>query len=715
MNKKNLKIAGLALGFSMAVAGIGVAVSASQKAVVQADAAAGTLASGSWKAIESPTDINTTDDFLIAYQGSANTYYGTGSVSSSALVVNSSLKSGKTVQFVEHKTGGDVDGYYLKISSTAYLNNNSGTGVASSTTASSVWVINSTDLCVENKSNGNRFLGGSSDGGNIKAYAGTNKSTYPNAHVYAKTFAVTYNANGGSGTVTDAASPYLKGRTATVKSNAFTRTDYQFVEWNTSADGSGQSYVANDTFAVTADTVLYAIWQPAGASYSVTDAITNAVLSSTEDVPENAAVNLTITADEHYTLPASLTVTMGGEPFDQYTYTRGSGNRTASFAIAKDLVKGDLVITGAAVEDAKFSISFAAGNHGTGAYDAGVEYIGEYTLPAFSEISGAGKINADSGYRFVNYTVGGVNKNPGDVVALDADLAITVNFDLIPLEQTYDFSKVPGFDNEEVWSTSYAEHVVNYDEGTVTFASADHNASTITTVPVTKGNDVSFVAKDGLTLKTASFTCVQWGTKDQTITLHYSVDGGANYTSTGITSTNFTIASNNLPADTNAIKITFSSTSNQIGIASLTIGYANTWSASFLDTFTCTGAVEGHPDGDIAVANPEDVWVELSETFAVQSNAKKIELKEKIANEDGDVEAQALARYDLIIRKYGMAKYADFIGRFGEGGANASSKVGFGGSGHATDNRIIAIALIAGIGAIATGAFLFTSRRKKHI
>ena len=136
-------------------------------------------------------------------------------------------------------------------------------------------------------------------------------------------------------------------------------------------------------------------------------------------------------------------------------------------------------------------------------------------------------------------------------------------------EVTYDFSEIPGFDQ---WGSSYSQHIVEYDDATVTFTSANKNTQTITDIPVTKGQPVSLVLNETTnSITSATFVCRQWGTKAQTITLHYSTDGGTNYTSTNITSTNFTISSSSLPEGTNAVKITFSSTSNQVGIASATI------------------------------------------------------------------------------------------------------------------------------------------------
>ena len=135
-------------------------------------------------------------------------------------------------------------------------------------------------------------------------------------------------------------------------------------------------------------------------------------------------------------------------------------------------------------------------------------------------------------------------------------------------ESIYDFTQIDGFSS---WGNSYSDHTVTYSDAKITFNSASKQTGTITNQPVTKGGDVSLVITDGSTIKSASFVCTQWSDKAQTITLHYSTNGGSSYTSTGVTSSNFTISKDNLPEGTNAVKITFSSSSNQVGIASASI------------------------------------------------------------------------------------------------------------------------------------------------
>lgn len=120
------------------------------------------------------------------------------------------------------------------------------------------------------------------------------------------------------------------------------------------------------------------------------------------------------------------------------------------------------------------------------------------------------------------------------------------------------------------WSNSYAPHVVEFENATVTFAAASKQTSNITDIPVTKNNPVSVVLNDNTkTISSVSFTCRQWTTKAQTITLYYSTDGGNNYYSTEITSSNFYIAASSLPTGTNAVRINFS-LNNQIGVESCT-------------------------------------------------------------------------------------------------------------------------------------------------
>lgn len=71
-------------------------------------------------------------------------------------------------------------------------------------------------------------------------------------------YAVTYNANGGSGAPSGQTKWY--GETLTLSSTKPTRTGYTFKNWNTKSDGSGTSYAAGASYTANAALALYAQW-----------------------------------------------------------------------------------------------------------------------------------------------------------------------------------------------------------------------------------------------------------------------------------------------------------------------------------------------------------------------------------------------------------------------------------------------------------------------
>lgn len=119
---------------------------------------------------------------------------------------------------------------------------------------------------------GDSFLGWTINRG-LPFYPGTKITT--NYELYAKVgnstgYSVTYNANGGTGSMTDTES-YAKGAKATVKStNGFTNGDKVFLSWNTAADGTGKTYYPNSTVEITGNVTLYAQWGDKASTVSVT-------------------------------------------------------------------------------------------------------------------------------------------------------------------------------------------------------------------------------------------------------------------------------------------------------------------------------------------------------------------------------------------------------------------------------------------------------------
>lgn len=74
-----------------------------------------------------------------------------------------------------------------------------------------------------------------------------------------ETYTVTFNANGGIGTMTE--QTFTEGEAQALTRNAFTYDGHTFSGWNTVQSGSGASYTDGQTITATADLTLYAQWE----------------------------------------------------------------------------------------------------------------------------------------------------------------------------------------------------------------------------------------------------------------------------------------------------------------------------------------------------------------------------------------------------------------------------------------------------------------------
>lgn len=90
-------------------------------------------------------------------------------------------------------------------------------------------------------------------------------------------FALSYDANGGTGTMTP--DTCFNGGKLTVKANGFTRDGYDFTGWNTAADGKGTAYKPGDELEMSESLTLYAQWNKI-VTYTVTytDGVDNVIL-----------------------------------------------------------------------------------------------------------------------------------------------------------------------------------------------------------------------------------------------------------------------------------------------------------------------------------------------------------------------------------------------------------------------------------------------------
>lgn len=90
--------------------------------------------------------------------------------------------------------------------------------------------------------------------------AGTSSAS-GTATIYAKaSYAVSYNSNGGTGTINNATKWYGENLTLS-DGTGLTKENHTLVGWNTAADGSGTHYDLGGTYSGNAALTLYAEWQ----------------------------------------------------------------------------------------------------------------------------------------------------------------------------------------------------------------------------------------------------------------------------------------------------------------------------------------------------------------------------------------------------------------------------------------------------------------------
>lgn len=96
-------------------------------------------------------------------------------------------------------------------------------------------------------------------GGPYSVIVGLNGGNRIEVGKFRYTATATFDANGGTGTMT----PQSSATPAPLAANAFTRSGYTFAGWNTAANGSGTPYADQSSFPFAANATLYAQWTAA--------------------------------------------------------------------------------------------------------------------------------------------------------------------------------------------------------------------------------------------------------------------------------------------------------------------------------------------------------------------------------------------------------------------------------------------------------------------
>ena len=115
------------------------------------------------------------------------------------------------------------------------------------------------------------------------------------------TFVLSFDSNGGTGTMTTQS--YTEGKAQAIKANTFTKAGYTFAGWATSANG-GVVYADKASIILTENTTLYAIWNKLTTpsnfrinSYGKTSASLGDIWASWDDVEGATSYTIAYSTD----------------------------------------------------------------------------------------------------------------------------------------------------------------------------------------------------------------------------------------------------------------------------------------------------------------------------------------------------------------------------------------------------------------------------------
>lgn len=436
MNKFITKLAKLTLGLALA-SGVVVAIETSNQVKI-VDAA-----NSSYQKVSS---LSAGKEVLIVSHSTSGQYYlmdaVTGATSAGPKYITCSLTNGQI--------SGDYDSHLFTVSASS-TNWKFATGTKylkwSSTSSNTALRINTGDssntFTYDNGtlkfSSATRYVGVYTSGSDWRSYNSSTASNYSgtgsNIEFYEKA--------SSPQTITASSDSAYSDESITLTTNAASATwsitsgsSYAHLS---STSGKSVSLIGDAAGSVTVKAVASGYTdvtktvtfteRPAGTYYDVTfDSNGGSSSPAKESIKEN----------ETFTFPSA-----GSK--DHYSFLGWSsdgGTTKYAAGATSPAVVADILYTAYWQEDAKYNVTYAAGEYATGSYVDANQYVGSYTLLAFNDLSG---IAYDSSvYRFKNYTVGGVDKNPGDSIILSSATTVTVNFEEIPLEYQIIFGTAEG-------------------------------------------------------------------------------------------------------------------------------------------------------------------------------------------------------------------------------------------------------------------------------
>jgi len=696
--------------------------------------------------------LSASDWSAIADKGSATNNVGVNSAGDFRLYYNANGSNTLTVTSLNDWTITTIDITYTGIN---YKNgkvlvggNVSADTDGNNADAKSTHTISATSFVLTNGNTSNVQVRVSSIVINYDTGSGSGSSEPP-----ATTYTVTYNANGGTGTLTDPNSPYAENAEVTVLDNGFERAGYNFVNWNTSADGKGTDYDPEDTFEITANTTLYAQWEedvspevfPAGEAFTATMTLgTNGY---------DATVN-------NKTAVKVGTGSKGGD----MTITAGEGATAVTFrAAAWNGVDGlSLNISGVTSTPAKVDLTSDTGLSGSSSAFtlSSSERVYLFTI-TFNELAEDTEITLTSSIakRFVvwdakyyindtseKFTIS-YNANGGE-----GSMANTVAANPIVAESTFTAPEGKVFAK---WNTANDGSGDDYAPGdtpaqnlTLYAIWATEVGGNVTMLPGSNSSSATVNSKDAvkcgtgskkgvmsLTLKAAEISKIKlyvagWSS-DSNKTVNVSISEGtispASITVTsdsGISNNSpFTLSTNNLanfkkvftisnaPENATITLEADQASNNRYVVWGATDLFAETFANQFNSNLTCDASGVNQPS-----YKNDYSWASFKSLYSNLDTEEQGILHDATADKDSDDPIKtSMARYDYIVGKYNVklgmtTAYPDFIDR--KPSAPAGLNVSFNPMTNQGDHTTLALIItVSALSLLTMGGFLLLRRK----
>ena len=353
-------------------------------------------------------------------------------------------------------------------------------------------------------------------------------------------YTITYVLNGGSLNGNPDLT-YTIEESVTLASPA-ARTGYKFGGWYEKEDFSGDA-VSEIAMRSTGNKVFYAKWDPESCAVRFAENSGTGLNLSAENALYGQQFVLTLTAQEGYTLPASVDVEMVGSSEGFFTYSNG--------VITISSVTGNITITANGVIN-RYTVTFDS-DGGSAVAEQSVVYNGTATMPEQPTRTGytfVGWYNNDTEYEFSTP----ITKNLTLTAKWEA-IQYTVNFNanggegsLASQTFTYDVAKELTNNNSSIhrtgytflgWATEKGSNSVAYSDGASVINLASTNDKTVELFAVWQINTYTLTFE--LTLPKEATTDVVSDRMDQLVKLTLNDDIRKDVTLGGNAETGYTI------------------------------------------------------------------------------------------------------------------------------------------------------------------------------